>query len=96
MNIKYLLLLSLVVVGLKGVCWGKDCAYKSPETELANPTLNDLRQPIDNEIRRAYWYYLFGANILYQGYGDVPERYLFIFIYRNLMGTFLAIASWDK
>jgi hypothetical protein len=33
---------------------------------------------------------------MYQGYGDLPDRYLFLYIYRNMMGTFLAIASWDK
>lgn len=45
-------------------------------------------------MKRAYWYYLRGARRLFQANIDTPERFLHFFIYRNIVGTFLAIGSW--
>lgn len=39
-------------------------------------------------MRRAY--------LVYQANLEVPERFIHFFIYRNVVGTFLVIASWDK
>ena len=47
-------------------------------------------------MRRVYWYYLRKANLLYQANIDTPERFINFFIYRNVVGTFLVIASWTK
>lgn len=46
-------------------------------------------------MRRVYWYYLRGARRLFQANIDTPNRFIHFFIYRNIVGTFLAIGSWD-
>lgn len=35
------------------------------------------------------------ANLVYQANIDTQERFLLFFIYRNIVGTFLCIASWN-
>lgn len=42
-----------------------------------------------------YWYYLRNADIIYQGNVIAPENFIQFFIYRNFIGTFLAIGTWD-
>ena len=51
---------------------------------------------VDREARRLYWYYLRGADMLYESNFNTKDRFLFFFIYRNIVGTFLCISSWDK
>ena len=41
-----------------------------------------------------YWYYLRGSRRLFQANLDTPDRFVHFFIYRNRIGTFLAITSW--
>ena len=96
MKYSFILFLSFIIVSQSADCFGEDCAYKSPIVEIENPTISDLVPGINKEIRRAYWYFLEDANMLYQGNVDSPTRFLFFFIYRNIVGTFLTIASWDK
>ena len=34
--------------------------------------------------------------MVYQANVDTPDRFLLFFVYRNIVGTFLCIASWNK
>ena len=54
----------------------------------------DIVRDIDVELKRMYWYYLRGSRRLFQANLDTPDRYVHFFIYRNRIGTFLAITSW--
>ena len=77
-------------------CWGADCAFKAGGAAEKQADITEIVPAIDKEVRRAYWYYLRGANLLYQANIDVAERFINFFIYRNVVGTFLVIGSWDK
>lgn len=77
-------------------CWGADCAFKAGGAADRQADITEIVPAIDKEVRRAYWYYLRGANLLYQANIDVEERFINFFIYRNVVGTFLVIGSWDK
>lgn len=77
-------------------CWGEDCTYALKGNSAEVPPISDIIPQVDREVRRIYWYYLRNAQLLYQANIDTPERFLLFFIYRNIVGTFLTIASWDK
>ena len=77
-------------------CWGEDCAFNAAGNPDEPADITEIVPTIDTEVRRAYWYYLRGARLLYQANIDTPERFLNFFIYRNVVGTFLVIASWNK
>lgn len=52
---------------------------------------------VDHAIKEKYWYYLTKACLLYLTYVDRgDDSYQFLAIYRNLVGTFLAITTWTK
>jgi hypothetical protein len=59
-------------------------------------TFNDVFPHIDTYLRQTYWYYLRNANIVYQANVNTLNSFLFFVIYRNLVGTFLVITTWDK
>ena len=61
-----------------------------------NPTLSDIVPKVHEEIMRVYWYYLTDASVLFQGNVDLPSKFLMFYIYRNIVGTFLTIVSWEK
>lgn len=77
-------------------CYGTDCAFKTGGSVTQQADLSTVVPAIDKQVRRAYWYYLRGANLLFQANIDVPERFISFFIYRNIVGTFLVIGSWNK
>ena len=77
-------------------CWGADSAYNAAGNADEQASIVDIVPATDKEVRRVYWYYLRKANLLYQANIDTPERFINFFIYRNVVGTFLVIASWDK
>ena len=77
-------------------CWGEDCQFNAQGNPDAPADITEIVPIVDTEIRRAYWYYLRGARLLYQANIDTPQRFLNFFIYRNVVGTFLVIASWNK
>lgn len=72
----------------------------------SSPTVTQLPPPsqrtdqniysfVNQALKEKYWYYLTKACLLYltsvdQGNGN----YMFLAIYRNLVGTFLAITTW--
>ena len=45
---------------------------------------------------RVYWYYLTDADVIFQGNVNMPSKFLMFFIHRNIVGTFLTIATWYK
>ena len=47
-------------------------------------------------MRETYWYYLRSANIVYQSNVNTKSSFLFFVIYRNVVGTFLVVTTWDK
>lgn len=52
---------------------------------------------VDHAIKEKYWYYLTKACLVYLTYVDRgDDSYQFLAIYRNLVGTFLAITTWTK
>ena len=94
---KFLLVFSILfLITVSNDCFGEDCAHRTPTFSTEHPSLEDIVNGLDKEIRRSYWYYLRGANIIYEANVDTPNRYIIFFFYRNGVGTFLTIASWDK
>jgi hypothetical protein len=59
-------------------------------------TLNEVFPTVDKYLRATYWYYLRAAGIVYQANVDTLKTFLFFTIYRNIVGTFLVISTWDK
>lgn len=64
-----------------------------PKTAI---TLFDVWPTVDKILKANYWYYLRGANNIYEASVDSPLKYLFFTIYRNIVGTFLVITTWTK
>lgn len=65
----------------------------APGTEI---TFNDVFPLVDTYLRQNYWYYLRNANIIYQAEVSTVTSFLFFVIYRNIVGTFLVIDTWNK
>lgn len=59
-------------------------------------TLFDVWPAVDGRLKTLFWYYLRGANPLYEASIDTPLEYLFFTVYRNDVGTFLVSTSWEK
>lgn len=59
-------------------------------------TLFDVWPAVDGQLKTLFWYYLRGANPLYEASIDSPLEYLFFTVYRNRVGTFLVSTSWNK
>ena len=59
-------------------------------------TLFEVSPKVDELLKREYWYYLRNAMTLYEASVDSPVRILFFTIYRNIVGTFLVITTWEK
>lgn len=52
---------------------------------------------VDHALKEKYWYYLTKACLLYLSAVDRTDgSYQFLAIYRNLVGTFLAITTWEE
>lgn len=51
---------------------------------------------IDRQLKAEWWQYLRGANLLYRGVVDQGDKFLFLSIYRNIVGTFLSITEWTN
>ena len=59
-------------------------------------TLSMVFPSVDKYLRETYWYYLRGADIFYQANVNTKESFLYFVIYRNIVGTFLVITTWEK
>lgn len=63
----------------------------------ADRTSDNIYNFVDNAIKEKYWYYLTKACLLYLTAVDREDNsYQFLAIYRNIVGTFLAITTWTK
>jgi len=51
---------------------------------------------VDKYLRETYWYYLRAADIVYQSNVNTKSSLMFFVIYRNIVGTFLVITTWEK
>lgn len=76
-------------------CWGEDCTFNAKGDPEAKADIVEAVSKVDVEMRRVYWYYLRGSRRLFQANLDTPERFIHFFIFRNIVGTFLGIGSWD-
>jgi len=96
----YSLLLVLACVSLAlSQSSGNYQFFNTPVTPAAGKTtitLFDVWPVVDNLLKTEYWYYLRGANTLYEASVDSPAHYLYFTIYRNIVGTFLVITTWTK
>ena len=88
----------LAVLGLLLVLSSAQGQMGSMVTQLPPPsqrTDENIYSFVNQALKEKYWYYLTKACLLYltsvdQGNGN----YMFLAIYRNLVGTFLAITTW--
>lgn len=95
------LALLVLVACLSAVVAGANDAhfYNTPVAPIPGKpavTLFDVWPSIDNLLKTQYWYYLRGANTLYEASVDSPTKFLYFTIYRNIVGTFLVITTWTK
>ena len=66
---------------------------KEEEEEIG---IADIVPIINKEVRRVYWYYLRKAHLIFQANLDISaKRVVSFFIYRNIVGTFLVITTFD-
>jgi hypothetical protein len=72
--------------------------YPTPVTANASHpvTFTDVWPKIDSLLKEKYWYYLRSASTVYQANVNTANEFLFFTIYRNIVGTFLVITSWNK
>lgn len=72
--------------------------YDTPVSPMPGKkiTLFDVWPAVDSLLKTNYWYYLRGANTLYEASVDSPLKFLYFTIYRNIVGTFLVISTWTK
>lgn len=98
--IKLAFLLLLVVSALahkdgdKSADKPKLTRHKLPKAGDRNA--DDIYQFVDHGLREKYWYYLTKANLIYVAAVNRTESYQFLAIYRNIVGTFLAITTWKN
>ena len=60
-------------------------------------TSSNIYDFVDHALREKYWYYLTKGCLLYLSSVDRTDgSYQFLAIYRNIVGTFLAITTWTK
>ena len=45
--------------------------------------------------REKYWYYLDKADLLSENHIPTTEQYYCVFVYVNIVGTFLSISTWN-
>lgn len=92
-------ILGLMVWGCDAECFGENCKIQLKGTFVAGEKygMAQIVQAIDKEIRRVYWYYVQDAMQIFQANFDVPgQDTLHFFIYRNRVGTFLAVIAKKK
>jgi hypothetical protein len=63
----------------------------------ADRTSSNIYDFVDHALKEKYWYYLTDACLLYLSSVDrTDSSFQFLAIYRNLVGTFLAITTWTQ
>ena len=91
-----LVLLFLIILTQAQNCYGQNCEVGKLGSGGKAATFKEADPKVDKEVRRVYWYYLWNSQIIYKAQLNTPEAFLFFYIYRNSVGTFLCVASWNK
>lgn len=68
--------------------------HKLPKSGLRDP--DTIYQFVDHGLREKYWYYLTKACLIYVAEVNRTDTFQFLAIYRNIVGTFLAITTWKN
>jgi hypothetical protein len=55
---------------------------------------NEIANEVDADIRATYWYYLPNAFLTYVAHIDSERGCLYLHLYKNYIGTFLAITNY--
>ena len=88
-----LLLLSAAVAG--DVANGPKLR-KNKLPKVGERNADNIYNFVDHGLREKYWYYLTKACLIYVAAIERGDSYQYLAIYRNIVGTFLAITSWKK
>ena len=96
MYTKLLLLLFCTVSLAHSDCFGIECKYQSSDATLQAASLIPVLSLVDKEIRRTSPEFIPGTDLVQLSSVDAMERYLLVYVYQNIRGTFLAMASWSK
>ena len=67
---------------------------RSPRNSITD--LENVYPFIDYQLKTQYWQYLRGANLIYRANVDQEDSFLFLSIYRNIVGIFLSVTNWVK
>ena len=68
------------------------------EGEAGFNIVEDMRAKcaiVDQLNRDQYWYYLDKAELVNENHIPTTEQYYCVFVYVNIVGTFLSISSWN-
>lgn len=68
----------------------------TPLPDASELTVGNVYPFIDYQLKQTWWQYLRGAKLLYRANVDQQDSFLFLSIYRNIVGTFLTITTWTK
>ena len=74
----------------------------SDENSNATPEKTDIEKDMEQKcgftntfITDKYWYYLRGAKVLHASHTPTSQRYYCVFVYVNIVGTFLVIGNYE-
>lgn len=91
-------LLALVHLTISGTLVGSPSVRPSggstPVSRRPALTRNQIGNNVDAYIRATYWYYLPSAYLTYLAHIDTDQGCLYLHLYKNYIGTFLAISNY--
>lgn len=104
MRVKHILLLALLAVALANPTAKTSAAAKKKSTGLSwhklppagERDVDDIYGFVDHGLREKYWYYLTKACLIYVAAVERSGSFQFLAVYRNIVGTFLAITTWQN
>ena len=77
-------------------CFAANCTFTSPPEVLTLDDVVFVLPYVDREIRRTSPEFIPNTNLVQLSTVDAMERFLLVFVYQNIRGTFLVMASWSK
>lgn len=84
----------LILTAAARDCFGEECSHQ-PIGPRSNPDDHvGISRDIEMELRRQFWYYLRDSTLIYQANLEIPSRLILFYFHRNILGTFLTIASY--
>jgi len=94
-----LLLLALVQLTLSGLFVPSPPAPSAFGPRSAVPrkaplSPSEVGNRVDDFVRGKYWYYLPSAHLCYLAHIDSDSGFLFLHLYKNHVGTFLAVSNY--